>query len=683
MTEHNLKNGIRLCAVLTCMTLGGAIVLAAGDPGSQAGTVCNLKVVSDKVPDVSSLEAWKAAYIREGMTDQEKAIAIWRSVITFQLQDVPPTEYLQGEDLVYDPIKMFNVYGYGMCSPHSAHMEALARQAGFQARGWGINHHSVNEFFYENAWHHFDSSLMCYFLKPDGSVAGVEDLFAAVKGFYAEHPDILNTNAAGRDKLLREFEFANGRTGWKKGPALIASSPQYNAKGWWPAGSHGWYATMQAFDGTSGNGPAFHYEYCASLGYRVNIQLRPGEKLVRNWSNQGLQVNMDGAGNAPGALSADNPFLKNAQAFCDKLDPAHPALAAGRVGNGAVEYEVPLADGQFRGGALQADNLAAKGEDHAGPAVHVKEAAQPAVLVLRMPSSYVYLGGALHADAVVGEGGRIVVDLSDNNGLDWKNVVTFEHTGPKEVDLKKLVFRRYDYRLRLTLTGKGTGFDALKITHPIQYSQRALPGLAAGENTIAFSVGPQESTVTVEASSGADHHGRQATWKDFHAVTDHLNDGLGVLGSQGSLTVPIATPGDMTALRMCACYRTWSDKDTWELQVSWDDGKTFAKVGDGPGQDRGRQAYVVVKDVPKGTRQALVRFVGHVSAANMLASFRVDADYTSERFGFRPVKITYVWDENGLEKRDEHIAAKPEETYRIACAAKPAMKSVTMEVAGP
>ena len=152
-------------------------------------------------------------------------------------------------------------------------------------------------------------------------------------------------------------------------------------------------------------------------------------------------------------------------------------------------------------------------------------------------------------------------------------------------------------------------------------------------------------------------------------------------GKEGSLTVPIATPGDMTALRMCACYRTWGPADSWEMQVSWDEGKTFKKVGDGPAQDHGRQAYIVVNDVPKGARKALVRFVGNAAAGNVLGSFRVDADYTSPTFGFRPVKVTYLWDENGQEKKDEHVARQPNDAWKIKCDAKPKMKSITLELA--
>ena len=41
----------------------------AGD-ASQVGVVGHVKVLSDKVPDVSSMEAWKKSFIRDGMSDR-------------------------------------------------------------------------------------------------------------------------------------------------------------------------------------------------------------------------------------------------------------------------------------------------------------------------------------------------------------------------------------------------------------------------------------------------------------------------------------------------------------------------------------------------------------------------------------------------------------------------------------
>ena len=43
---------------------------------------------------------------------------------------------------------------------------------------------------------------------------------------------------------------------------------------------------------------------------------------------------------------------------------------------------------------------------------------------------------------------------------------------------------RYDYQLRFELTGPGTALEAVEITHDIQHSQRPLPALGKGDNTI-------------------------------------------------------------------------------------------------------------------------------------------------------------------------------------------------------
>ena len=37
----------------------------------QVGVVCHVKVVTDKVPDMTNLETWKKAFIKEGMTDEQ------------------------------------------------------------------------------------------------------------------------------------------------------------------------------------------------------------------------------------------------------------------------------------------------------------------------------------------------------------------------------------------------------------------------------------------------------------------------------------------------------------------------------------------------------------------------------------------------------------------------------------
>ncbi|MBA2482502.1 MAG: hypothetical protein H0V44_17700 [Planctomycetes bacterium] len=646
-----------------------APVARAAETAAPA-VVSYVKVLSDKVPDVSNLEAWKKSFITDGMTDHEKAVAVWKTVSSFQHQDGPPAEYLQHEDLVYDPIKIFNVYGYAMCCNASAHVNALSRYLGYPARGWAVHHHSICEIEYGNAWHHFDSSLISYFPKADGSVASIAELTAGVLAWYKEHPDSFD-GKHGIDKKLREFEFQDGRTGWKKGPEVLSRAPTYNHKGWWPAGTHGWYATMQVFDGTSGDVPAYIYEYGASQGYQVNVQMRRGERLERNWSHKGLHVNMLDGNGGPGCMEDTNGFLKRYDASFGG------SLAPGRVGNGTHTYVAPIAGGAFLDAALASDNIAV---DAASPKVRAKSAGKPASFVLRMPSSYVYLGGELALTTAIGKDGGVMVSISDNNGLDWKEVAKVTAVGEQKIDVKKFVGRRYDYRLKFELTGAGTGIDALSISHDIQHSQRPLPALDQGANTISFSTGPAEGTITVEANTRTDHAGKQVLYTDFHPKVERMSGSpLKVEGSDGSITFPIATPGDMTRLRFGGHYQCEGENDTWDFQVSFDDGKTFTSIGTGPGQARGRTAWTSTSEVPKGTRAALVRYVGKKVAGNLLWSFRIDADYLEPKGGSAPVKVTYRWEEDGQAKEDVHMASKASDTWTITCGAKPLMKSIVIE----
>lgn len=646
-----------------CLLLAAALAASCARADDPAGVVCHVKVLSDKVPDVSSLDAWKRSFLKDGMTDHEKALAAWRTAVMFQHQDNPPNEHLHREAVVQDPIKVFNVYGYGFCSMASGNVAALARHAGLKARGWGINAHSVPEVYYGGAWHLLDASLINYFPKPDGNLASVEEVLAAVKEWYDNNPGY-----KGNDAKLRAFHGADGWSGWKRGPALLGRSPHYDAHGWWPARTHGWYATMQEYDGTLGKGgKPFLYEYGYSQGYRVNVCLRPGERLTRNWSNKGLHINGKDGG----------PACLNTKAGADSLvyTPAFGDLAPGRVGNGTLEYDVPLAGGAYRHAALVAENLQEK-------AARVADPARPGVLVLRMPSSYVYLTGALTLTAAVGDGGSVAVWFSDNNGLDWKEVARVTAAGERRVDLGPLVQRRYDYRLKFELRGGGTGLDGLKLVHDVQHSQRPLPALAEGDNTITFSAGPPEGTVTVEGATNLAAKGKQLVYTDFRPRLEGFTPDLFIgTSGKGTITFPIATPGDLVRLRFGAHYRARDARDGLDYLVSFDGGANWKTAGRAAGPTPGDCKYVTFEGVPAKARAALVRFAGTSRNATGIFNFRIDADYREPRGGFRPVKVTYAWEEAGRPKRHVHVARRPREAYTIRCDARPLMKSLTVELA--
>jgi hypothetical protein len=625
------------------------------------GIVSHLKVLSDKVEDVSSMEAWKASFIKSGMTEEQKALAVWQTVVKFRQQDAPPNEFLQSEANVHDPIKTFNVFGYGMCCCASANIEALGRYADLPAHGRIIHGHSVPELFWDGGWHVLDASLINYFPQPDGGLAGVDEVIAGIKQWYEQHPEL-----KGNDAGLRAFMRGGG---WKNGPAVLRGSPFYDPNGWLPAATHGWYSTMQEYDGSESG----IYEYGYSQGYEVNLQLREGERLTRDWSNRGLHVNQaegGGVGCLAGVIGKDD--LRYAPQYGD--------LAPGRIGNGTLEYDVPLANGSFRAGALVAENLACRSEDGRGPALHVRQRDRPGILVLRMPSSYVYLGGEVAFQAAVPPGGAVAVFLSDNHGLDWKPMVTVTASGERRVDLKPLVYRRYEYRLKFVLQGRGTGLEALRIVNDIQHSQRALPALGRGRNQIRFSAGPSEGTITLEGSLDPKSLGKQLVYTDFHPRQTGLQDPfLSVTSTEGQITFPITTPGDMLRLRLGGHYRARAPEDGWTMQVSFNGGKSFQTIDRLAGPTTGNSRYATFTRIPPHTRSALVRWLGARRDTTCLFSFRIDADYREPRGGFAPIQVTYVWEEGGVEKRDIHVARRPEESYVIDCRARPVMKRLIVE----
>ncbi len=69
-----------------------------------------------------------------------------------------------------------------------------------------------------------------------------------------------------------------------------------------------------------------------------------------------------------------------------------------------------------------------------------------------------------------------------------------------------------------------------------------------------------------------------------------------------------------------------------------------------------------------------------VAAALATALCPVPAAETGHPIGIvSHIKVTYIWEEGGLEKRDVHLAQGPQETYPITCATKPKMKSIVLE----
>jgi hypothetical protein len=78
----------------------------------------------------------------------------------------------------HDPVLFFNSIGFGYCDDAASVYSKLAAYAGYQSRVWYLSGHVVPEVNAQNRWQMLDPDLEVYYLRPDGSIAGVSELAA-------------------------------------------------------------------------------------------------------------------------------------------------------------------------------------------------------------------------------------------------------------------------------------------------------------------------------------------------------------------------------------------------------------------------------------------------------------------------------------------------------------------------
>ena len=144
MTIRGVLYRAALCGLVLC-GLGGADALA---------DVTSPWVTTDRTVDCSSYETILAGLIRPGMTDEQKAIALYdfyrRRV--YHYMNMPESR---------NPVKCINVLGNTLCGSQATCMKGLLTAAGIKARVVSHPGHTFYEAFYGGKWHGFDT--MCHF----------------------------------------------------------------------------------------------------------------------------------------------------------------------------------------------------------------------------------------------------------------------------------------------------------------------------------------------------------------------------------------------------------------------------------------------------------------------------------------------------------------------------------------
>ena len=112
-----MRSSAACVLIAVCILLSPPPVHAQlASPRARTGAkINNLKVLSNNIDDVTTPENILKSFVKPGMTDAERAKALWTPAIKYRHQCAPPTEELSGEWEAHDPVKIFNVYGYCMC----------------------------------------------------------------------------------------------------------------------------------------------------------------------------------------------------------------------------------------------------------------------------------------------------------------------------------------------------------------------------------------------------------------------------------------------------------------------------------------------------------------------------------------------------------------------------------------
>lgn len=176
--------------------------------------------------------------VKPGMSDREKALAIWQFLVEHRYHDQPAHNDIE----LHDPVRYLNVYGYGFCDDSATNLMVLAEQAGLKARVWGLDGHVVPEVFFDGAWHMLDPDGEIYYLEDDGeTIASIETL--------EKRPDII-----------------------RKYP-----SPYYRRT----------EMLVELYTTTENNRVSDWYKRTSEAKHTMDFSLRPGESLVRAYDHWG------------------------------------------------------------------------------------------------------------------------------------------------------------------------------------------------------------------------------------------------------------------------------------------------------------------------------------------------------------------------------------------------------------
>jgi hypothetical protein len=177
-----------------------------------------------------------ASAVDMGMTDREKAFALW-------FQEIRHRYHWGGDNAeLGDPVKVFNVYGHNTCGNDSICLAGLWHRAGLKVTPARVVGHCVSQAFFDGRWNLFDGDMhSMYLLRDNRTIACEQDLVR-------DHDLIKRSHTQG---ILNPDKRANDE----------------------------WEASIYVFEGKPEG------DRNSVTGTSMNLVLRPGEALTWRWGH--------------------------------------------------------------------------------------------------------------------------------------------------------------------------------------------------------------------------------------------------------------------------------------------------------------------------------------------------------------------------------------------------------------
>ena len=144
---------------------------SAASAADSAPELTGIVLTTDRTVDTTSDAAIVKSVIREGMTEQQKAYALWRFFIQRNMHREIPDQQDNG-----NTAELMTTSAYALCFNWGHYYASLAADAGMTASQVSLNGHVISAVKYWDGWHAYDPDMWALYTHANGIVASPADI---------------------------------------------------------------------------------------------------------------------------------------------------------------------------------------------------------------------------------------------------------------------------------------------------------------------------------------------------------------------------------------------------------------------------------------------------------------------------------------------------------------------------